>query len=425
MDSDVNRLILHFHPDRNDNLKPSQKYSMGKKTCQFTLPVGISPKSIHPDHIGLVAIMLCAPFANGILELPLPISGRFQEATRVLSRFKVGPSDSGVEPYIPSEISRPALSFSGGVDSMAALALMPEETVCVFLEREMKKKSLYNKDAPLRICKELSDLGREIFVIPSDLEYLRDPVGFPVDVANSAPAVLISELMDFNSIGFGTILESAYGIGHERYRHYPDGNHFTTWGTLFRGAGIPLNLVVAGLSEVCTSDLMIRHPLGELAQSCIRGDWGNPCKNCWKCFRKIMLDKVLRGEILEDELLDELFEIKEALHFLSMSPIKHENILTWISSRYEGSHEKMVLMKRRVRGENMSLNWLERWNADSIEVVHESCRDSLLKGISENFQIMDREMKNEMMSWDMADFLESSKYSVIYDDFNSRINRFD
>ena len=56
-------------------------------------------------------------------------------------------------------------------------------------------------------------MGREVLTIKSDLEYIRNPVGFPVDVANSSPAILIAQKMGFNSIAFGTILESAYGIG--------------------------------------------------------------------------------------------------------------------------------------------------------------------------------------------------------------------
>ena len=40
-------------------------------------------------------------------------------------------------------------------------------------------------------------------------------------------------------------MESAYGIGSKSHRHYPTGSHNRLWGTLFKAAGIPLNLVVA------------------------------------------------------------------------------------------------------------------------------------------------------------------------------------
>ena len=110
---------------------------------------------------------------------------------------------------------------------------MPKETVPVFLDRPINGRSLYDKDAPYRICSELVEMGYEVLSIKSDLEYLRSPVGFPVDLANSVPAVLLADLASFNSIAFGTIMESAYGIGHSQYRHYPKGNHFRLWSTLF------------------------------------------------------------------------------------------------------------------------------------------------------------------------------------------------
>ena len=85
-------------------------------------------------------------------------------------------------------------------------------------------------------------------------------------------------------------------------------------GWTFQRCRIPLNLVVAGISEVGTSKINARHPFGSISQSCIRGEEEDP-KNCWKCFRKILLDKIIREEEIEDSLLDELFSIKEAKHF--------------------------------------------------------------------------------------------------------------
>ena len=45
-------------------------------------------------------------------------------------------------------------------------------------------------------------------IIESNLEFIRKPVGFPTDLANSIPAILLSEFLGFDSIGFGTVLES-------------------------------------------------------------------------------------------------------------------------------------------------------------------------------------------------------------------------
>ncbi len=415
-------LSISFQLEGSDLPKPTEKFQIGERGCKFHLPRGVNKEEIHPDHLALVIVMLCSPFCKGRIRLPGGISRRFFDSTKIFSRFDVEPDHFSVEPYQPPDSAKLALSFSGGVDSTAALALMPENTVCVFLDRPIRGRSLYDKDAQYHICEELIGMGREVLMMESDLEYIRDPVGFPVDVANSAPAVLISQRMGFNSIAFGTILESAYGIGHERYREYSLGRHFRTWGGLFSGAGIPLNLVVAGISEVGTSKINVSHNFGSFSQSCIRGKRMSPCLNCWKCFRKILLDKVIRGEEIENSLLDELFEIKEARHFLRSFPIKHENILTWITSRYTGNHQLMLELKHRVRGDKMALEWLEYWNPESANLIHETCRESVIENIIREIGCMDEEMLEEMKNWDMDEMLNSEHYSSIHQDFVNSIN---
>ena len=69
---------------------------------------------------------------------------------------------------------------------------MPDETVSFFLDRPVKKGSLYDKDAAYASCQELRELGFNVVMIETDLEYLRKPVGFPVDLANSSPAILLA-----------------------------------------------------------------------------------------------------------------------------------------------------------------------------------------------------------------------------------------
>ncbi len=410
-----NILILDFIPDADDRLVPTEKYSMAKRRCEFHLPNGFSLEELHADHLGLVCIMLCFPFVGSNLLLPKPISEKFYQSTKVVSRFNIGPVDESIEPYIATLDSRPSLAFSGGVDSVAALSIMPEDTVCVFLDRPIRKGSLYDKDAPIEICKNFMSLGREVYMIHSDLEYLRSPIGFPVDVANSAPAVLLSELLSFKSIAFGTISESAYGLGHKKYRDYPNGNHYRTWGSMFKGAGIPLNLTVAGLSEVATSKIIIDAGLSNLSQSCIRGKIGEPCRNCWKCFRKILLDTVLRGNKITDKVLDEMFTIKEAIHHLKEFPIKHENVLTYITSKYNGDHFLMNLLKKRVRGDKLQLSWLECWNSESAMILHPSSKEHVIQSILEIVDEMDEKARLLMRNWDMTEMLESPEYIKLKD----------
>ena len=117
----INGLLqIFFHPESNDRITPSEKYRMDKKSCFISLPKGFSLSNLHPDHFALVAIMLCSPFVGERLVLPRPISHEFHQATEVISRFSVGPVDDSIGPWRPISDSRPAIAFSGGVDSSAA-----------------------------------------------------------------------------------------------------------------------------------------------------------------------------------------------------------------------------------------------------------------------------------------------------------------
>jgi len=366
--------------------------------------------------------MLCFPFARSKLELPIGISKEFEEATKVITRFQVGPIDKTLKAYSSPLNSKPALAFSGGVDSMAALAIMPPETICFFLNREIKGKSLYNKEAPLRTCSELKKIGYSVHEMLSDLEYVRKPVGFPVDVANSAPAILMAKKEKIDSIAFGTIMESAYGIGGKEYRDYINSNHNKLWGKLFKSAGIPFNLCVAGLSEVGTSIIVSRHPLGKLSQSCIRGKWQKPCMNCWKCFRKYLLEKTINNEEITNYELDRLFKIKEVVHYLRGFPISHENVLTYITSRYSGEHNIMNILKKRVRGDGMKLRWLENWNCESSVIIYPKYLQSIQMNIEKHIDVMGQDMINNMKQWNMHEMLEDRAYMKIHEDLNELIN---
>ena len=104
----------------------------------------------------------------------------------------------------------------GGADSTASLLLMPENTVAVFMDRPLKfGASLYNKSAAYQTIKHANDLGYESKIVECNLEYLRSPLGFPNDLSPAVPLILLSSILDLDCVAFGTVLESAYRVGHE------------------------------------------------------------------------------------------------------------------------------------------------------------------------------------------------------------------
>ena len=141
------------------------------------------------------------------------------------------------------------------------LIVMPGNTIPVFMNRPMSKNSIYDSDAPLKNCELLKQMGYDVKIVNCDLEFLRDPVGFPSDIAHAIPLILQAERLGVSSIAFGTILESAYGIGHRKFIDYPNGSHMRFYGGLLAAVDLEISLPVGGVSEVGTSKIVESSPL--------------------------------------------------------------------------------------------------------------------------------------------------------------------
>ena len=423
-------VTFHIEMEEDDKINPSPKYSLSKRKFTFTLPDEVSFKEIHPDHLALVSLLVCHPFIGRRIVFPKPVSKQFMDANNIVTRYIVENYDENVSPWVPPNDSRPALAFSGGADSTAALALMPATTAAIFLDRPIPKfkRTLYDKEAVHIACEKLTEIGYDVMKIESDLEYVREPVGFPVDVANAAPAILLANHMEFDAIAFGTIMESAFGTGHNKYRNYPTGFHFSHLGGLFTAAGLPFLQVVSGVSEVGTAIINRDSFIGEIAHSCMRGKWMNPCKNCWKCFRKLLLDSVVNNEKISEDELNDLFKIKEAKRFLSTFPIKHENVLTYTTSKYLQlfgldleDDSMMSLFTKRVRGDLAEVDWMEKYFPMMLETIPDKYRGGLKDKLEKYLLPMDEKEQELVLNWDMNPMLEDKYYQDLNITFCKKI----
>ncbi len=391
-----------------DNIE-SLNYSMTDEKIFFSLPKEMD--YIHPDLLGLASILLCNPFVGEELALPCPVSRKFfEDASRVISRYRIVETvDDTLAPIQKEDSARPCLAFSGGADSAAALAIMPAITVPVFLNRPMVSSNSYNSDAPLRICSLLSESGYDVQIIESNLEFIRKPVGFPTDLANSIPAILLSELLNFDSIGFGTVLESGYGIGHEKYNDYGKGSHWAFYSTIFRSVGLDLCLPTLGISEVGTAIIGKISPIATIGQSCIRGSWKKPCKKCWKCFRKELLSFTIDGQNSQAPDFRKMLAINEIQIRLSSFPISHENVITYSLQRMD--LDKLPYLKPISEKLEMSKNliFLEKWYPMSIDFVPDKYRNYVRSKILDLLEPTNFEDEESIRSWDMNPHLASTK----------------
>ena len=402
------RLVFRFSLEEGDRENPTNNFSIGVKTVKVELGE-FEIDNIHPDLIALSSVLICHPFVGKELEFPMEVSEEFSmNINRVVSRYDfIAPSHSIIQKRRTPENFRMGLAFSGGVDSTAALSILPPDTVPVFMLRPEKGKSLYNPRAALKSCKFLSEIGYDIRIVECDVEYVRDPVGFPTDLAHAIPAILLADELSIDALSFGTVLESAFGIGHESFRNYFTGSHNRFYGSLLKSVGIELSLPVSGISEVGTSIIVNSGPLGQFSQSCIRGEWGKPCKRCWKCCRKGLLDSALSSNLMANKEIDWMFSSEEVRRKISSIPISHENVIEYSLQRLKtGNHEVINSLGNRVnRGSN--LEYLERWYSPSIDLVPEKYRRGVRERILSFIDLMGEEEEGEIIGWDMTEFIQS------------------
>lgn len=365
-------------------------------------------KGIHNDILCLVGLLLAYPFVKDNLSFSIPTSQNFSKIVNsVITRYSIHSEiDIDLKPRKMPDSGYPGLAFSGGCDSSAALCIMPENTIPVFLERPMIENSMYNSEAALKSCDLVKDLGYHIEIVESNFEYIRNPVGFPSDLAHASVLLLLAENLNLDSISFGTVLESSYGVGHEKFRDYGNGSHWKLYSNLFKSVGIELSLPVCGISEVGTAIICEKSPMGYISQSCIRGEWKEPCLKCWKCFRKQLLSCSLGFQNFSTEEFKENINTLDVYSKLKKIPISHENVLSFSVQKLNISDcEELRLLEKRLLNLE-EVDFLEKWYSPSIEFVSEKYRRIINDKIVKILATMDFDEEKIVEKWSMEKFIK-------------------
>lgn len=400
----INILFLPGEKDGVYNQKIKMKFN--KVTCN--LGENFSIDEIHNDHLALAALLISNPFVGEELSFNFPISERFYETTKRITKFSVKKPNEFIEPYRRRKHSKPGLAFSGGADSTAALLLMPKNTLAVFMDRPLKiGRSLYNKSAAYATIEHAISEGYDVRKVKCDLEYVRSPIGFPTDLAPSVPLVLMAAKENLDCIAFGTVLESAFRVGHENSRNYNKSAHYRVWGGLFASAGLRLYLPVSGISEVCTSYIVMNSSFYDFTRSCIRGNFPKSCQNCWKCFRKNLIDKRLKNEPVTQSDMERWLRVKEVKHKLKSHPISHENVLSWSLQGQNSNGEIKQLLMNRMEGSIRNMDFLFSWYSPAITLIPEDYRDETEKRILKYLDKMDPKYHDQITGHAMTEWLNS------------------
>ncbi len=400
-----NTLHWTFELDEEDG-QYTEKILMVENAFSTMIPKGLTIDDVHPDHLALITLLVAHPFVGQKLTIPWEVSQRFADSCTKISKYSVEFAGEGFLEYRCANEGRPALAFSGGADSTAALLVMPENTLAVFMNRPIKKKtSMYNKSAALATLSFAKKTGYDVRSLECDVEYIRQPLGFATDLVPSIPILALAASHHIDAVAFGTVMESAYRIGHEKAREYANSSHYRFWGRMFEAAGLPLYLPVSGVSEVGTSKIVMDSEFHPYTRSCIRGIWPQSCENCWKCFRKNMIEGKLIQNRVEEKYLEHGLGIAEVQRKMAAFPVSHENVLAWALKDNLGPLG--TLLNNRLEGKNRDLTFLEHFYPGAFDLMPQQYRQITKKKLETYLSKMNEQYWPEITTHTMTSWLNS------------------
>jgi len=291
-----------------------------------------------------------------------------------------------IEGWVPSRKAgrRPGLAFSGGVDSTAAMCLMPQRTVLFYGERSGFETQLRHDNANRFIEYLEKQVGRPVVRVVSNHELIRTKdgksPGFSTDYACAVGAILCADLFDLDSIGTGMPLENSYLFHGQVYREFSEGWFWKHYSPLFAGVGLPIYQPVSGCSEIVNAMIVEKCGFSEYAQSCLRAPAGEVCGACWKCFRKNTLNGHEFSFSNEIETFLGKRPLKMAVSTLYMlQKIKHSSIYSEIIERYPDLETMM----------STELSWLEKHHLQAMDLVPPQYKEYTTKMLDEFVARMD------------------------------------
>jgi hypothetical protein len=273
---------------------------------------------------------------------------------------------------------RIAVAFSGGIDSAAALRLLPDPIPIHTQVADPGGK--HRIENALLAVKEVGGIA-----IVSNYDQLPTAFGerrgFFGSGGFTVTSVLLADHLGLRAVADGNIVDTVYLLGPAghgtRYTPVDRSAHMA----MFQRAGLDYCEPCAGLSEVSTE--LITRDL-KYAMGCMRGQGGKPCGECMKCYRK----GALRGQ--------PAFSSPDSEAILARPAIPLLGALLWAAENRGLSHPRLDALRHK------DISWVDKWYPRSIEYVPEDLRPYFL-GRLKHYGIEPMTDPTPLETWDSRD----------------------
>lgn len=255
------------------------------------------------------------------------------------------------------------LSYSIGTDSTAALSLLPNDIHRYYCKRpyrayltptgakiELPDQSLWED----RLAGRLED----VMIIPNTFESLQLAAGgrhgFAHNFGYASVGLLLADYLDAGVLAFGSVMEQVFLRSGNLFTDVValQRSSYNSLRRLFEGAGLFFALPTGGCSEVLTTRITDEGRFAGIAISCPRPAWdGTACGTCFKCFRKLRLERA--RDLPEPDA--------SVLQTLAKYPLKSATSVVFAAQRTGFRHEALD------RYRDVDLGFLERYYPYALE----------------------------------------------------------
>lgn len=344
---------------RQEGQKAIVSYPKGE--VYFDMPKEWSLDKTHPDLLVLASYLL--------FDTSYPINFEGYNFTRK-QRKKIG------------------LAFSGGIDSTAAMCLLPKDKTELFYhQREGFKVTSMRQDNALHM---FDNMERKVWKIKSNQEIINEREGkrrgFSTDYCVGIGLILMADILDLGYFATGQMMESTHLRRGYKFRDFETCKFWRTFEPIFRKVGLPILGPVFGCSEVVTSNIVQQTEYKDLAQSCVRGVDSKPCNDCYKCFRKNIIKGVYNP-----------MDTPEINYILTTRPLKQAASLIYTMNKHKFD---IPLIKEY---KNLNLEFVERYYTPVLELLPKDIRQVVQENLDKyGIKPMTQEMITEMEELDLT-----------------------
>lgn len=277
---------------------------------------------------------------------------------------------------IPSDAppgDRTAVAFSGGVDSAAVLQLV-KDPLPIYTQVSAPSGIHKVENALLAV----DEVGGVAVVSNQDMlpTWHGMKRGFYGVAGWTTTSVLLSEHFGLGTFTDGNIIEFVYlRTSHGHGTKYAPHDYSATQAA-FAALGMHYALPCAGLTEVSTTKIAAQY---RYAMGCMRGQGGQPCLNCMKCYRK----SAIQGEpIPSNSEVERIFE-KDWIPVLGS--------FLWARDVHGLSHPILDSVER-------DYSWVDKWYSRSLELMPAHLHTYFLAQL-EQFGIATLKDDSSLINW--------------------------